>query len=213
MLSNHDVIRHRTRFGDGTVGLRRARAAALLMLALPGSAYVYQGDELGLPEVTDLPDDVRQDPVWLRSGGADLGRDGCRVPLPWAGQRTAYGFGPAGSNRSWLPQPDHWAELTVEKQEADPDSTLNLYKKALKLRRALLCPSDGTLEWMDASAPESGVLAFRRPDGFVCTVNFGPEDIEIDRPGELLLSSSPIDGTSSRPLLCPDTTSWWKEEH
>ncbi|KMS70927.1 hypothetical protein ACM01_29325 [Streptomyces viridochromogenes] len=212
VLSNHDVVRHLTRFGGGTVGLRRARAAALLMLALPGSAYVYQGDELGLPEVTELPDDARQDPVWLRSGGANPGRDGCRVPLPWAGRNASYGFGPAHSDRSWLPQPTSWADLTVEKQEADPGSMLSLYTQALKLRRGLPRADDGTLEWTDTSAPDSGLLVFRRPGGFICTVNFGPQDIEIERPGDLLLSSSPIDGTSPRPLLRADTTAWWSDE-
>ena len=102
VLSNHDVTRHVTRYGGGETGLRRARAAALLMLALPGCAYVYQGDELGLPEVTDLPDDVLADPIWTRSGHTLRGRDGCRVPIPWSGTVPPFGFGTGGS---WLPQP------------------------------------------------------------------------------------------------------------
>lgn len=115
VLSNHDVTRHATRFanppgpgtqlrtaGDRALGLRRARAATLLMLALPGSAYVYQGEELGLPDVVDLPDEVRQDPSFFRSAGQDGLRDGCRVPIPWTTDGPSHGFGPAGS---WLPQP------------------------------------------------------------------------------------------------------------
>ena len=108
VLSNHDVVRHVTRYGGGALGVRRARAAALLMLALPGGAYVYQGEELGLPEVHDLPDEVRQDPTFLRTGGAERGRDGCRVPIPWSGSASPFGFGPAG-RRPWLPQPSTWA--------------------------------------------------------------------------------------------------------
>src|SRR6185369_2381272 len=106
------------------------------MLALPGSAYLYQGEELGLPEVFDLPAAARQDPIFRRTGGAQLGRDGCRVPLPWSGEQTPYGFGPSGT-RPWLPQPDGWAGLTVAAQRADPDSMLSLYRTALRLRRDL----------------------------------------------------------------------------
>ena len=119
VLSNHDVVRHVTRYGGGDLGRRRARAAALLMLALPGGAYVYQGDELGLPQVTDLPDEVLQDPTFLRTGGAERGRDGCRVPLPWSGDAPPFGFGPAGE--PWLPQPADWDALTAERQAAEPD--------------------------------------------------------------------------------------------
>src|SRR5439155_26638506 len=111
VLSNHDVVRHPTRYGGGERGLRRARAAALLVLALPGSTYLYQGEELGLPEVTDLPDEVRQDPAFFRGAGQEGTRDGCRVPLPWSGDRAPYGFGPGGS---WLPQPAARKELSVE---------------------------------------------------------------------------------------------------
>ncbi|MGW6868962.1 glycoside hydrolase family 13 protein [Streptomyces sp. NPDC054901] len=162
VLSNHDVVRHVTRYGGGARGLARARAAALLMLALPGSAYVYQGEELGLPEVTDLPDGARRDPAFRRGriprqagpaveagGGAGAGavgevgaeaagqdglRDGCRIPLPWSGEEPPYGFGGGGS---WLPQPADWAGLSVAAQTGDPHSTLELYRAALELRRAM----------------------------------------------------------------------------
>ena len=147
VLSNHDVTRPTTRFGradssfsfatkqwgtptDRALGTRRARAAALLTAALPGSLYIYQGDELGLDEVEDLPSDRLQDPIVHRSGGADPGRDGCRVPLPWAGQTRPFGFSPPGASTDpWLPQPASWSALTVEAQAADPASMLNLYRR------------------------------------------------------------------------------------
>ncbi|MER6348974.1 glycoside hydrolase family 13 protein [Streptomyces sp. NPDC001532] len=162
VLSNHDVVRHTTRLADGDPGrgLRRARAATLLMLALPGSAYLYQGEELGLPEVTDLPDVVRQDPSFRRGNGQDGLRDGCRVPFPWSGDEPPYGFGPEAGGPSWLPQPAGWAELSVAAQSGAPDSTLELYRGALALRRdhAALGAGD-QVRWLDT--PE-GVLAFRR---------------------------------------------------
>ena len=138
VLSNHDVVRHVTRYGGGDARRRRrARARArCCMLALPGGAYVYQGEELGLPEVVDLPDEVRQDPTFVRTPARRRrrGRDGCRVPMPWSGDAPPFGFGP-GSGEPWLPQPADWAELTVERSSADPDSMLALYRAALRLRR------------------------------------------------------------------------------
>ncbi|MFE5634173.1 glycoside hydrolase family 13 protein [Streptomyces sp. NPDC056543] len=196
VLSNHDVVRHTTRHGS----LERARAAALLMLALPGSAYVYQGEELGLPEVVDLPDEVRQDPAFLRGDGQDGLRDGCRVPLPWEADGPSYGFGPAGS---WLPQPRAWAGLSVAAQTADPASTLELYRRALRLRREHPALGAGdTVEWLDA--PE-GVLAFRRrAEGgdVVVTLNTTPRGVDMPLTGSPLLSS-----TASAPPLLSSTAS------
>ncbi|MFJ3923874.1 glycoside hydrolase family 13 protein [Streptomyces sp. NPDC090022] len=198
VLSNHDVVRHRTRFGDS---LDRARAAALLMLALPGSAYVYQGEELGLPEVTDLPDEVRQDPSFFKENGQDGLRDGCRVPIPWSGTQAPYGFGTGGS---WLPQPQEWASLSVEAQSADPSSTLELYRAALRLRRSHPALGAGdAVQWLDA--PE-GVLAFRRGD-FVCTANTTQQPVRMPVPGELLLASGPVTAAGELPA---DTTVWWQ---
>ncbi|GAA3448373.1 glycoside hydrolase family 13 protein [Dactylosporangium matsuzakiense] len=188
VISNHDRRRPVTRFGDGVSGRRRARAAALLMLGLPGSAYIYQGEELGLPEVLDLPDDVRTDPQFIRSGGAELGRDGCRVPLPWAGDAPPFGFGA----RSWLPQPADWAAFTVAAQRADPDSTLNLYRSALRLRRPA-----ATLTWRPAP---DGVLCFET-EQLLVAANLG--DSAFTLPREPVLASSPVGGT-----LPPDTTVW-----
>ncbi|MFD4135586.1 glycoside hydrolase family 13 protein [Streptomyces goshikiensis] len=205
VLSNHDVVRHVTRYGGGERGLARARAAALLMLALPGSAYVYQGEELGLPEVTDLPDAVRQDPAFHRTAGQDGLRDGCRIPLPWSGTEAPYGFGDGGS---WLPQPAGWAGLSVEAQTGDPHSTLELYRAALELRRALPglgSPDAGPLGWL--SAPE-GVLLFSRP-GFACTVNTLGTPVELSSPGRPVLSSAPVETDGRTVLLPPDSCTWW----
>ncbi|MFJ5802888.1 glycoside hydrolase family 13 protein [Streptomyces decoyicus] len=222
VLSNHDVVRHTTRLGGS---LARARAATLLMLALPGSAYLYQGEELGLPEVTDLPDEVRQDPAFFRggretgpagpgtdtesapdgvatAGGQDGFRDGCRVPLPWSGELPPYGFGPGGS---WLPQPADWGGLTVAAQTGDPASTLELYRTALELRRRLPGLGDGPMSW--APAPD-GVLAFTRP-GLLCTVNTLGHDVGLPAPGTPLLSSAPVTVDDATAQLPGDSCTWW----
>ncbi|MEV7181219.1 glycoside hydrolase family 13 protein [Kitasatospora sp. NPDC093679] len=223
VLSNHDVTRHATRFanepglgtqirtaGDRELGLRRARAASLLMLALPGSAYVYQGEELGLPDVTDLPDEVRQDPSFLRASGQDGFRDGCRVPIPWSGTEAPYGFGPAAGGPSWLPQPAEWADLSVEVQTGDPTSTLELYRSALAVRREHPALGAGTeVTWLDA--PE-GVLAFRRDSAqgsFVCTSNTTGAPVRMAAPGRILLSSADTEAADGEILLASDSTVWW----
>ncbi|MEV6575524.1 glycoside hydrolase family 13 protein [Streptomyces sp. NPDC051577] len=205
VLSNHDVVRHVTRYGGGARGLARARAAALLMLALPGSAYVYQGEELGLPEVTDLPDAVRQDPAFHRGSGQDGLRDGCRIPIPWSGEAPPYDFGPGGS---WLPQPADWAGLSVAAQTGDPHSTLELYRAALELRRALPglgSPDAGGLTWLPA--PE-GVLLFTRP-GFACTLNTRSRALQLPSPGRPVLSSAPVETDGRSVLLPADSCTWW----
>jgi alpha-glucosidase len=218
VLSNHDVTRHVTRYGradtsfdfggrlhgtpaDLVLGTRRARAAALLSMALPGSVYVYQGEELGLEEVEDLPDAVRQDPMWTRSGHTDPGRDGCRVPLPWAGDAPPFGFGPPGGATPWLPQPDSWRGRTVRAQTGDPDSMLTLYREALRLRRAEPALGDGPLRWLPA--PE-GVLAFAREPGFACLANLSPAPVALPAHRAVLLASAPlVDGA-----LAPDSAAW-----
>lgn len=212
VLSNHDVTRPVTRYGqadssfaferkrfgtptDAIRGARRARAASLLVAALPGSLYIYQGDELGLPEV-ELPLDAIEDPMHFRSRGVDPGRDGCRVPLPWAGASTPYGFG----GTPWLPQPADWAALTVEAQEADPASTLNLYRRAIALRSGIADFTGGDLEWLELGAD---VLAFRRGDGTVSITNLGAVPLPLPAHHEVLLSSATLDG-----VLPPDSTAW-----
>ncbi|GAB2532384.1 glycoside hydrolase family 13 protein [Brachybacterium huguangmaarense] len=190
VLSNHDVIRHATRYGfdpdhrfgeglsraevpDAALGLHRARAASLLMLALPGSAYLYQGEELGLPEVADIPDELREDPAHKRAGVP--GRDGCRVPLPWRHDAPAYGFSPSGE--SWLPQPDAFGELAADLQEGVAGSTLEMYRTALHLRRELGLGehADGVTFLEDVPA---GVLALEHA-GVLVLVNTTDEDIPL----------------------------------
>lgn len=197
VLSNHDVQRHVTRFGGGRVGVRRARAAALLTLALPGSAYLYQGEELGLPDVT-LPPELRTDP----QEGNGAGRDGCRVPLPWAYDEPPFGFGPPGGADTWLPIPAEWRGLTVEAQRDDEASMLTLYRRALEIRRAHPALGDGTLRWLDAP---DGVLVFARDPGFVCAVNLTDRPVEVDGPGEPILSSEP----SPSVKLSPNGAVWF----
>ncbi|MCD0451996.1 glycoside hydrolase family 13 protein [Actinocorallia sp. API 0066] len=202
VLSNHDVRRHVTRFGDGEAGLRRARAAILLMLALPGSAYVYQGEELGLPEVLDLPPEYRLDPQLGR--GAEAGRDGCRVPLPWTGDVPPFGFG--ASADTWLPIPASWTPLTVAAQESDPESTLALYRRALSVRREDPALGDGELDWEDAP---DGVLRLRREPGFGAAVNLSPAPARIAVPGRITVSSVPLAVEDGHVTLPADAAVWW----
>jgi alpha-glucosidase len=179
VLENHDVTRLPTR-----VGTAEARAAALLLLALPGTAFVYQGQELGLEEV-DLPDELRQDPVFFRSGGRRKGRDGCRVPVPWGGPPPGHGF---TSGTPWLPIPDAWQALSVAAEQGDPASTLELYRVALALRRESEALRVGRFRWL-ASRP--GTLAFERSapgETVACVVDVDGGGIELPD-GELLLAS------------------------
>ena len=222
VFSNHDVVRHPTRYGlppepggekagtqwllnhgqepelDAAGGLRRARAATLFKLALPGSAYLYQGEELGLHEVAEIPDEERQDPSFFRSPGVSMGRDGCRVPLPWSAEGPSFGFGPSGPH---LPQPAWFAEYSVQVQEEDPHSTLNLYREALAQRRLL--QTEESLEWVETGSEQ--VLAFRRPNGWLCVTNFGEEAFGLPA-GELLLSSAPLEGED-----LPGATTVWMQ--
>ncbi|TQJ20279.1 alpha-glucosidase [Micromonospora sp. A202] len=207
VLSNHDKQRHVTRYGDGVEGLRRARAASLLMLALPGSAYLYQGEELGLPEVLDLPDELRQDPAFLRTGES---RDGCRVPLPWSGDLAPYGFGPAGSEASWLPTPATWRALSVDAQSGVPGSTLELYRTALRIRRdhPALAVDAGEVTWLE-SGPD--MLAFSRTAGetvLTCLVNLSGAPVLIDGYGQPLVASDTLTEQGSGHLLPVDAAAW-----
>ena len=201
VLSNHDKPRMATRYGNGALGLRRARAAALLQLALPGVPFVYYGDELGMPDVPVSDADI-QDPQWLRSGGTEPTRDPCRTPLPWSGDQAPYGFTAVGSH-SWLPMPLGWRELTVAAQDSSPRSTLTLYRRAIELRRqhpGLAAAAGPGLTWM-SSAPMT--LAFRRPYGLCCVVNMGTERVPLPS-GDVLLRSDLRDGRD----LPPDTGAW-----
>ncbi|WP_243063819.1 glycoside hydrolase family 13 protein [Humibacter sp. RRB41] len=220
VLSNHDITRPVTRLGraetsfsfdakrfgtptDRALGERRARAAALLAAGLPGVLYVYQGDELGLPEVEDLPRESITDPMHFRSGGVDPGRDGCRVPLPWTSTGSAFGFSPDGASTTpWLPQPRDWGPLSVQAQSQDPSSMLSLYRSALRLRRAEPALRSERFSWVPQRA--SGVLSFARGDDLICIVNFGPHDHALEPDADILLASAPLVGGA----LPPDTAVW-----
>jgi alpha-glucosidase len=211
VMSNHDVIRHATRLViptasggvtfdaenrwyvnhrlDGDLdldkGLARAKAATLLMLALPGSSYIYQGEELGLPDVTDIPSDQMQDPQWFRGEGKFKSRDGCRVPLPWSGTGSSFGFGPGGSH---LPQPSWYSKFAVEVQDGVAGSTLELYRAALSLRKKLM--QGEQLTWRSS---EPGTLWFEREEGWSSFTNFNDSEVALPM-GEVLLSSAEISG-------------------
>lgn len=217
VLSNHDVTRPATRYGradtsfsfdakawgiaaDPALGVRRARAAALLVAALPGSLYLYQGDELGLPEVEDLDRGELQDPMYVRSQGENPGRDGCRVPLPWSGDAPPFGFSPAPGTATWLTQPAAWSALTVAAQELDPESTLNLYRQSLRIRRADPDLSSAPITWLDVGP---SVLAFRR-GAFLSLTNFGDTPVPLGAEWEPVLASAPL-SPEGVPI---DTTIW-----
>ena len=226
VFSNHDVVRHATRYGlpqvtreahkrgkgqdgkawllagapeeelDRELGLRRARAATLLMLALPGSAYLYHGEELGLQEVSEIRDSERQDPSFFRNKGVELGRDGCRVPLPWTAEGASYGFGDGDAH---LPQPAWFSQYAVEVQDEQEGSTLELYRSALRLRRELQAAEE--LTWHESANLE--VLHFTRPGGWQVVTNFGDAAVEVPA-GELLVSSGPLEDG----WLPANTTVW-----
>lgn len=221
VLSSHDEPRHPSRFAlpadvrpeawlagngasptiDPKMAKRRGRAATLMMLALPGSAYLYQGEELGLLEVADLPVESLQDPTWERSGGVLKGRDGCRVPLPWTRAGSSFGF---GGNGSWLPQPDGFGDDSVEAQDGIGGSCLEMYKEALRLRKKLQTRDD-TLDWLNTE--DGDVLHFRRSNGWECVVNFSGTLKPLPH-GTVLISSQPL-----HPLGIPgDTTLWTRRD-
>ncbi|GGI44768.1 alpha-glucosidase [Agromyces flavus] len=231
VFSNHDVVRHATRYGlpadlsgegevgkdwllrggpasevDAALGLRRARAATLFLLGLPGSAYLYQGEELGLPEVAEIPDASRQDPTFFRSPGVEVGRDGCRVPLPWVADAPSFGFGPSAA--SHLPQPAWFSSFAVDVQSADPSSTLSMYRRALALRHELQGLEQ--LAWISVELPS--VLAFQRPGGWTVVTNFGSSSVTLPdgmRELEVLLSSAPLDPADAAAGVVPPAATVW----
>jgi alpha-glucosidase len=198
-LSNHDVGREVTRYGGGEIGLRRARAMAMVMLALPGAVFIYNGEELGLPDVLDLPDEVLQDPTWERSGHTERGRDKCRVPIPWSGDAPPFGF--SSSADTWLPMPGDWAALTVDKQRADSDSTLAFFRQAIELRRGRTEFDGDEFEWLDDT--DEWLIFERNGGALVCALNAGRRPMALP-PGEVILASEPlVDGQ-----LPPDAAAW-----
>ncbi|GIL30295.1 glycoside hydrolase family 13 protein [Actinocatenispora comari] len=197
VLSNHDVVRHVTRYGGGLVGTRRGRAAALLQLALPGVAYLYQGDELALESV-EPPDEALTDPTWERSGHTRRGRDNCRIPLPWEPGEPAYGF--STTSDTWLPMPAGWSPVAVASQQGRPDSTLELYRTALRLRRE----HDGFTGGLSFLDTPADCLAFRRDGGLTCFVNAGNTPVALPA-GTPILTSVPLTADGRLP---GDATAW-----
>ncbi len=195
-------------------GRDRARAMMLTMLALPGSTYIYQGQELALEEVIDIPESERQDPAWFRSGGVDGLRDGCRVPLPWTRAGETFGF---SSGKAWLTQPRHWRDLSIEAQTDDPASMLELTRKALRLRRSEPTLGEGEMVWRDDLALGSPVLAFERPGrfgrpGILVLCNTGDQDVALPNAGLMVASSRvPLERTASNALVIPPDTAVWLE--
>jgi alpha-glucosidase len=215
VLSSHDEVRHATRYGlpEGTdyaawlmtdgqspavnvkKGLNRARAANMLLLALPGCTYIYQGEELGLPEVADIHEPDLQDPIWIRDGKTRKGRDGCRVPLPWTREGSSFGFGTGGSH---LPQPAWFGEYSVEAEDGVAGSTLEYYRAAIALRKQLQTAEQ--LEWLDSP---SKTLHFARPNGWQSFTNFSAGKVPLPA-GKVLLSSRPLKGD-----YIPNNTTVW----
>jgi alpha-glucosidase len=221
VLSNHDVVRHASRLGlsvpgsrpngighgdeqpDEELGLRRARAATLLMLGLPGSAYLYQGEELGLPDHTALPDDLRQDPAFFRTGGAERGRDGCRVPLPWSAAEPGFGFSPTGV--TWLPQPAEWSAYAADAQRGVDGSTYETYRTALAVRRSEVLGSGG-LAWADGFGDD--VIAFTNRDVLV-VANLGGTPVPLPAGAQVLHASVDVPVASDGSVALPaDATVW-----
>ena len=217
VLSNHDVVRHVTRYGrtdtsfsmdnrrlgepsDLVLGTRRARAVIMVTMALPGTVYVYQGEEIGLWEVEDLPAELLQDPIWVRSGYTDRGRDGCRVPIPWNGDEPPFGFSPDGVT-TWLPQPSAWKGISVEAQSGDPTSMLELYRAALRIRRQEASIHTAGLDWLPS---DDDVVMFSRGDDFVCVANISGNAVSLPPHQEVLLSSVPLEDGR----LPGDATAW-----
>lgn len=197
-LSNHDVGREVTRYGGGETGLRRARAMAMVMLALPGAVFIYNGEELGLPDV-DLPDEALQDPTWERSGRTERGRDGYRIPMPWSGDAPPFGFSTTAD--TWLPMPQNWATLTVERQRSDADSTLSFFRRAIELRRSRAEFDGAEIDWL--TAPRDALMFRRRAGGLLCALNAGSRPMTLP-PGQPILTSTPLIGGK----LPPDAGAW-----
>lgn len=219
VLSNHDKVRHVTRYAlpngtdyktwlmsdglnpapDYNVGVSRAKAGTMLMFALPGSAYVFQGEELGLKEVADLPESKLQDPVWVNSGNKFKGRDGCRVPIPWVSSSDSFGF---SAGEPHLPMPEWFEDYSVDVQDSDSDSFLNFYRDAIKLRRSLI--EDDMFEWVENA--DNGVVHFKRSETWHSLTNMNGESVVMPEHSEVIFSSQAIDGD----IVPAYTTVWYK---
>jgi alpha-glucosidase len=200
-LSNHDSPRVASRVGE-----QQSRALAMFVFGLPGSSYIYAGQELGLPDGV-IPDEARQDPIYFRTNGTQKGRDGARVPLPWSGDSAPFGF---TSGNPWLPLHDEWKELTVEKQSAEPKSSLNLYRNALNLRAEHLV-SNGDINWVESpnhGSRISTLLAYRRGNVSVY-MNLGDSPIEVEITGKVLIVSAGVPDGRDGKITIPAVSTLW----
>ncbi|WP_040494617.1 alpha-amylase family glycosyl hydrolase [Ilumatobacter nonamiensis] len=234
-LNNHDVQRVVTRLGrdnatdpstvtnnalesvatsvDIAVGLRRARAMITLAMAMPGSIYLYMGEELGLPEVLDMPDDRRQDPVFITTNGERLGRDGCRVPLPWTDDpSTNFGFSASpDASEPWLPQPEWWGEVAVDVVDQQDDATLDLYRELIAARRELAVPEGLGAMVLDLG---DGLVAVRRGK-LIAVTNVTATPIALDSDhDEGIADAMPVfasepDELHTPGVIPPDSTIWF----
>jgi alpha-glucosidase len=221
VLSNHDVVRHASRLGlpvgerrpngisaddpqpDRELGLKRARAATALMLALPGGAYLYQGEELGLPDSTDMAAEFRQDPTFIRTHGKEIGRDGCRVPIPWEKDAPSFGFGP--SDTTWLPQPAVYGEYAVDQQVGVEGSTLELYRSLLSLRRERQLGTGGLQTAEGFGDDVVALVNTGQGEATLVVANLGAEPVSLPEGATVLVASGPLSGDGSVPT---DTTVW-----
>ncbi|HEX6866232.1 MAG TPA: alpha-glucosidase [Caulobacteraceae bacterium] len=176
-FSNHDVPRTLTRFGGKDAPPELARMMLALLFCLRGTTLLYQGEELGLPEA-DLTREQLRDPVGDLYWPVHKGRDGCRTPMPWSGA-PSHGF---TTGTPWLPAAPEHAGLTVEAQEADPESTLALARQLIALRRNTPALRLGDIRFRDAPTP---VLAFER-DNILCAFNMSGEAAELPQDGQTL---------------------------
>lgn len=219
-LSNHDQIRHATKFGlhptvnrskwllsngksnpvDFVAGTQAGLAATFFLMGLPGAMYLYQGEELGLHEVSDIPEESIQDPQYLKNNKTEKGRDGCRVPLPWSNSMDNFGFSKTGSH---LPQPEWFGEFAVNMQKVDPNSTLSAYKKAIKLRKELLTEEE--VEWIEETNAQ--ILHYSRPNGLNVLTNFQGDLFTLPENIEILLVSRDLENGNK---IGPYTTVWYK---
>ena len=195
-LSNHDSPRVATR-----LGVLQSQALAIFLLALPGSFYLYNGQELSLPD-GDVLDSDRQDPVYFRTQGVQKGRDGARVPLPWSADEVNCGF---SSARPWLPIAESWRNLSVESQEKNSGSSLHLFRRALSARPQLV-ESGSSITWIESQGDE--ILAFTRGD-FLVLLNTSSEVQEFISEGSIFMASDQETFADGSTISLPPLSACW----
>ncbi len=174
VASSHDRSRAVTRFGGGAEGRARALALSTLLFGLPGTPFLYMGEELGLEDAV-IPREEAQDPVAVRGGEYERNRDVVRTPMPWSPEP---GLGFTSADRAWIRFGDRSEEDTVAAQRDTPDSILHRYRRLVDLRRSLPDLHAAPLEWLTASGP---LIAYRR-GGVIVAANCGDEPDALDLP-------------------------------